>query len=199
MGLNQEPEAVYYQEAKRRFDSRVYLAVRTAMPASAMASAIEREIRSFYPSIVISQLTTMDQALFDSLAEPRFYSSLLTLFAGLALTLAVVGIYGVISYSVAQRTREIGVRMALGAQRSDVLKLVARQGVLLTATGIGIGLLVSLALTRTLSSLLFSITANDPVTLLTGCVVLCIVATLAALIPAVRATRIEPQVVLRSE
>jgi putative ABC transport system permease protein len=199
MGLNQPPEAVYYQEAKRRFDSRVYLAARTATPASAMASTVERKITSFDPTIVVSQVTTMDQALLDSLAEPRFYSSLLTLFAGLALTLAVVGIYGVISYSVAQRTREIGVRMALGAQRSDVLKLVARQGVLLTATGIGIGLLVSLALTRTLSGLLFSMSPNDPVTLLSACVVLCIVATLAALIPVMRATRIEPQIVLRSE
>jgi macrolide transport system ATP-binding/permease protein len=173
--------------------------VRTATPAAAMASTVEREIRQFDPTIVISQLTTMDESLFDSLAEPRFYSSLLTLFAGLALTLAVVGIYGVISCSVAQRTREIGVRMALGAQRSDVLKLVARQGVLLTAAGMGIGLAVSLALTRTLSSLLFSTSANDPATLLGGCLVLCIVAALAALVPAVRATRIEPQIVLRSE
>ena len=133
------------------------------------------------------------------MAQPRFRTLLLSGFGALALVLAAVGIYGVIAYSVTQRTQEIGIRMALGAQRGDVLKMVMRRGAMLTLVGLGIGLLGSTGVARALSRFLFGISAGDPLTFFLGVAVLAAVAMAATLIPALRATRIDPLVALRYE
>jgi putative ABC transport system permease protein len=132
-------------------------------------------------------------------SRPRFLALLLTMFAGVALTLAAVGIYGVISYSVAQRTKEFGLRLALGAQCGDVLGIVLGRSALLTLAGIGIGLIGAFALTRFLATLLFGVSTTDPVTFLVVSVVLGMVALLASYIPARRATKVDPIVALRNE
>jgi putative ABC transport system permease protein len=134
-----------------------------------------------------------------SIARQRFSTLLLGVFAGVALVLAAVGIYGVMSYSMAQRTREIGIRMALGAQKRDVLKLAVGQGLKLVAVGVGLGLVGALALTRVMSSLLFGVSATDPATLVTISLILVAVALLASYIPARRASKLDPLIALRYE
>ena len=141
----------------------------------------------------------MDELVRDSVARARFTMLLLSCFAGLALVLACVGIYGVIAYSVAQRTREIGIRLALGAQRRDVVRLVLGQGGRLAVTGVAVGLAAALALTRFLSALLYGIGASDPSTLIGVSVLLLLVALVACYIPARRAMRVDPIVALRYE
>jgi putative ABC transport system permease protein len=130
-------------------------------------------------------------------ARQRFSMLLLGIFAGLALVLAAVGIYGVMSYSVAQRTREIGIRMALGAQRSDVMKMTIGQGLRLVLTGVAIGLAAAFVLTRVMSTLLFGVSPTDPVTFISISIVLVSVAVLAGYVPALRATRVDPMFALR--
>jgi putative ABC transport system permease protein len=141
----------------------------------------------------------MDTVLAQSLAQPRLASLLLGIFAGLALLLAAVGIYGVITYNVGQRTREIGIRMALGAQNSNVLGLVLKHGMSLGLIGLGIGLASSLALTRFLKGLLFSVSPTDPLTLLVVAILLAFAAFVACYVPARRAMAVDPIVALRCE
>jgi putative ABC transport system permease protein len=141
----------------------------------------------------------MDEILADSVAQPRYQTMLLGLFGIAALILAAVGTYGVTSYSVAHRTHEIGVRMALGAEKSDVLKMVIGQGLKLTLMGVAIGIAGALALTRFLASLLYGITPTDPLTFLAVSVALMAVALLACYIPARRAANVDPMVALRYE
>jgi putative ABC transport system permease protein len=147
----------------------------------------------------VESVQTMAEVLDDSLVERRFRTWLFMAFAGLAMSLAAIGLYGVLAYSVNQRLPEIGIRMALGANARDVLKLVVRQGVVLTAWGISVGLFAAFALTRLMSSLVFGIKTNDPLTFVLTAGILMIVAALASYIPARRATRVDPIMALRCE
>jgi ABC-type antimicrobial peptide transport system permease subunit len=150
-------------------------------------------------SLPVAAVRTMDEVMSGAASRPRFLTLLLTLFAGTALALAAVGIYGVISYSVAQRTSEFGIRMAMGAQPSDVLAMVLRQGVLLGAIGVAVGAAGALALTRLISGLLFGISSFDPLTFVVMAAVLIAVTLAACWAPARRATRVDPMIALRYE
>jgi putative ABC transport system permease protein len=147
----------------------------------------------------IADITTMDAVVSTSVAEPRYRTLLLGSFAASALALAIVGIFGVTSYTMAQRTHEIGIRMALGAERHDVLRLVIGQGMRLTVIGVGVGLLAALGLTRLLASFLYAVRPTDPMTFVVVSAVMLAVALLASYIPARRATRVDPLVALRYE
>ena len=149
--------------------------------------------------LLVSDISSMEQVVAESVARQRFSMLLLGVFAGLARVLAAVGIYGVMSYAVAQRTHEIGIRMALGAQRSDVLKLTIGQGLRLVVTGVVIGFAAAFVLTRVMASLLFGISPTDSTTFITISLVLISVAALASYIPALRATRVDPMFALRYE
>jgi putative ABC transport system permease protein len=175
------------------------LVLRTASDPAAMASAVRQQVAAIDKDQPVSAIRTMTDVLSESVAQQRFRTMLLAAFAAVALLLAAVGIYGVISYSVTQRTHEIGVRMALGAQRRDVVRLVVRGGLALTLLGVCLGLAGSFALTRVMSGLLFGVSATDPVTFAAITALLTAVALLACYLPARRATRVDPMVALRYE
>jgi ABC-type antimicrobial peptide transport system permease subunit len=145
----------------------------------------------------VANMDSMEHIVAGAVARQRFSMLLLAIFAGVALVLAAVGIYGVMSYSVAQQTREIGIRMALGAQRSDVLRMTIKQGLKLVGLGLVIGLAAAFVLTRVMATLLFGISATDPLTFITISFVLLVVAMVASYIPSVRAMRVDPMVALR--
>jgi putative ABC transport system permease protein len=151
------------------------------------------------PSIPVTQVRPMSEVLSVSLAAQRFNTLLLCVFAGVALLLASVGLYGVLAFSVAQRTREIGIRMALGAQAGDVLRLVLRQGLALSVLGVAVGICASVAGTRVLRGLLYGLAPTDPATFTAVALLLLVVALVACLIPARRALRVDPVVALRHE
>jgi predicted permease len=179
--------------------SPMSMVVRTSVPPATLSKPIVDAIHSVDPDMPVTGILPMDSILAQSLAQPRLASLLLGIFAGLALLLAAVGIYGVIAYNVGQRTREIGIRMALGARNSNVLGLVLKHGMSLGLIGLGIGLAASLVLTRFLKGLLFSVSPTDPLTLLVVAVLLAFVAFLACYIPARRAMAVDPIVALRCE
>jgi len=175
------------------------LVVRTAGDPLSLVSAVRNEVRAIDPDQPIAAVRPMTAWVDSSVAEPRYRTTLFGIFAALAMILAATGIYGVMSYSVAQRTHEIGVRMALGAQRAHVLKLVVGQGMLLTLIGVVLGLLAAFALTRVMVSLLFGVTAKDPITFAVVAALLTTVAFVACFVPARRATKVDPLVALRYE
>ena len=162
-------------------------------------SAVQQAIWSVSPELPESKAEPLTKTLAGQVAEPRLYALLLSSFAVMALMLAAVGIYSIVAYSVAQRTHEIGIRMALGAQQGDVLRLVFRQGMTLVILGAGIGLGASLVLTRLMTSLLFGVSATDPLTFAVIAGLLMVVALSACWLPARRATRIDPMIALRYE
>jgi putative ABC transport system permease protein len=172
---------------------------RTQSEPSAMAAAIKQQIWKTDSQLPVTKLETMNEVAAGSFAARRFNMLLLAIFAGLALVLAAVGIYGVMSYAVTQRTQEIGIRMALGARAGDVLKLIIRNGLALTLLGVVIGVGGALALTRLLRTLLFGVTPTDALTFVTVSAVLIIVSMLACYLPARRATKVDPLVALRYE
>jgi putative ABC transport system permease protein len=198
-GLEKDSATAYYQPYTQNFSAYALLVVRSPKPAAVLAPMIAREIHSVDKDAVVRRVLTMQDLLDESVAQPRFRTLLLSGFGALALLLAAVGIYGVIAYSVTQRTQEIGIRMALGAQRGDVLRMVMRLGAMLTLVGLCIGLVGSTGVARALSRFLFGISAEDPLTFFLGVAVLAAVAMAATLIPALRATRIDPLVALRYE
>ena len=192
--------AIYYSYTQ--FVDRVlglYLLVRTTSDPLALAAAVREQVWAVDKDQPVSNIETMEQVVAGSVAQPRFIMMLLGTFAAVALLLSAVGIYGVISYSVSQRTHEIGIRMALGAQRRDIFRLVVGQGMKLTLIGVAVGLAGSFALTRFLQSLLFGVSATDPVTFAGVAALLAAVALLACYIPARRATKVDPMVALRHE
>ncbi len=175
------------------------LVVRTQVEPSSLSTALRNAVWEVDKDQPVSNIDTMEHIVAGAMARQRFSTMLLGIFATLALLLAAVGIYGVISYSVAQRTREIGIRMALGAQRSDVLKMTVKQALKLVVLGVAIGLVAALVLTRVMASLLFGISATDPVTFIIIPLVLMAVAMLASYIPSLRAAKVDPMVALRAQ
>jgi putative ABC transport system permease protein len=173
--------------------------VRTSGDPLALASFIRAAMRQVDPDLPVSRVQTLEQLWGISIAPQRFNVWLFGSFAALALLLAAIGIYGVMAYNVAQRTREIGIRMAMGARRSDVLRLVLTQSILPAATGVFLGLSVALAVTRLMASLLFGLTATDPATFAVVALLLILVALAATYMPARRATQVDPLVALRYE
>ncbi|HKO02617.1 MAG TPA: ABC transporter permease [Thermoanaerobaculia bacterium] len=173
------------------------LVVRTAVDPLSLATSVRNAIWAVDKDQTVANVDSMEHIVAGAVARQRFSMLLLAIFAAVALVLAAVGIYGVMSYSVAQQTREIGIRMALGAQRSDVLKMTIQQGLRLVGLGLIIGLAAAFTLTRVMASLLFGISATDPITFITISVVLLAVAMLASYIPSVRAMRVDPMVALR--
>ena len=176
-----------------------YWLLRTAVDPLTLQAAVRREIQAVDREAPASNIRTMEQYLAASVAPRRFNLRLLTVFAGAALALAATGLYGVISYGVAQRRHEIGVRMALGARASDVLKMVIGQGIRLALAGVALGLLAALALTRLMKNLLFNVSATDPLTFLVTAALLVFVALLACFVPARRAAKVNPIMALRGE
>ena len=168
-------------------------------PGPALVTAVRSAVRTLDKDQPIDRIAPMSQLLADSIAEPRFYTLLLTIFAAIAFALAVVGIYGVMSYAVTQRTHEIGIRMALGARAGDVLKLVVRNGMALALVGVSIGLAGAFVLTRLMTRLLFGVTPTDALTFVVVSALLIVVALLACYIPARRASKVDPLVALRYE
>src|SRR5262245_45566592 len=166
---------------------------------SGLAAAIRNQAQAIDPNEPVYQVTRMDERLSNTVAERRFQTLLLSLFAGIALVIAAVGIYGVVSYAVSRRTHEIGVRIALGAQAGDVLRMVIWRGMRLTLVGVALGLAAALALTRVLKNLLFEMSATDPATFAMISLLLVGVALIASYIPARRATKVNPLQALRHE
>jgi putative ABC transport system permease protein len=199
-GVDGEPMPnIYFSRQQEFWGNAVHVLVRTAVPPSSMAGAVRQEIRSWNKNLVINRLAPVEDLLANSVTVPRFYMLLVLAFAALAITLAAVGVYALLNYSVAHRTHEIGVRMALGAERGDVLEMVLRQGFGLIMTGLVLGLAGAWASTRALESMLFQVHARDAVTFIGACLVLVAVGLLACYLPARRATKVDPMVALRYE
>jgi predicted permease len=190
---------MYLPQSQSTGVKNMTVVVRTASDPLRMATAIQSEVWAIDKNLPLSQVRSMDQVVSEAIGPQRFNMFLLGLFASIAVILAVVGIYGVLSYSVAQRTHEIGIRMALGARQKDVLGLVVRQGMLLSFIGVGIGLVGAFGLMRLMESLLFEVSATDPQTFAVIAALLSIVSLLACYIPARRAANVDPMVALRNE
>jgi putative ABC transport system permease protein len=199
-GLDVDVQPEMYVSHLQNPERRLNLIMRTdARDATQLAPAARAQIKEFDQNQIIWRVQTLEELLGTSVAPRRFNMMLLGIFAGVALVLAMVGLYGVMSYSVSWRTHEIGIRMALGAERADVLRLVVRQGMTMTFIGLALGLIAAFFMSRVLVGLLYGVSAKDPLTFAGVSIVLLVVALLACLIPARRATRVDPIIALRTE
>jgi len=199
VSLREEPPPNIYLPHGQFPRQGMTLVVRAANGPNMLIGVVQKEAHALDSELPVFEIRTLDQYLASSVAEPKFSALLLGLFAGLALILSCIGLYGVMSYVVAQRTRELGIRMALGAQTRDVLKLVIRQGIRLTLLGAAIGGAGAVALSRVIKSWLFGVSPTDPLTFAVAALLLAVVALLSCWIPARRATKVDPITVLRSE
>lgn len=199
-GLDAAPSPTMYTPYEQNlWWPTMHLVMRSTIEPAALARSVRSQVAAIDPLLPVTRVRTMRELLGRSVAEPRFRTTLLGVFASVALLLATVGIYGILSYTVAQRTREIGIRMSLGARRRDVLRLVLRQGMALAGAGVAIGLMSALALSRVLAGLLFGVGPTDIATFGTVSLVMAAAALLACYLPARRATRVDPMVALRCD
>jgi len=198
-GLANPSRLEIYIPLRQSARNDMYLMVKSRIDPAALTSSIRGVIASIDKDQPIFNIATMQQLVRDSVSTRRITLILLGLFSALALVLAAIGIYGVISYSVAQRTHEIGIRMALGADRTEVLRMILAQGMKIAGAGVVIGLAASFGLTRWMAKLLFSVSAADPLTFTAVALVLVLIALLACYIPARRALRVDPIIALRYE
>src|SRR6266480_3354157 len=197
--IGEVPVPLAYLSITQDYSPAVTLQVRTTGIPEALIGGVRAQIQSLDPNLAITNVQTISEIMDQGLWAPRMGAALLTLFGGLALVLAAIGVYGVLSYSVNQQTREIGIRMAMGAERAHVLRLVVGQGLRLAGVGVLLGVIVAVAVMRQLSGLLFGISAYDPMTFAAVAVLLVLVAFLACYIPARRASCVDPLVALRHE
>ena len=197
--IGEEPVPLAYLPVTQDYPPAATLQIRTAAGPEAVIGGVRAQIQSLDPNLAITNVQTIGEIMDQGLWAPRMGAALLTLFGGLALVLAALGVYGVLSYSVNQQTREIGIRMAMGAERAHVLRLVVGQGLRLAAAGLILGIVIAFFVTRQLSSLLFGVSAHDPITYGGITVLLTTVAFFACYIPARRATTVDPLVALRHE
>jgi putative ABC transport system permease protein len=198
-GLNEPNPAQIYLPYRQWPVASMTVLLDSSVPPLALADAVRAGVYAIDGNLPVSNLSTLDAIVAKSISQQRFYMLLLAIFASVALVLAAVGIFGVLSYAVSQRTREIGIRMALGASGTTVVQLIVRQAMLLVAAGVGAGLACGLLLSQTMARMLFDVTPTDPATYLAVSAVLAGVALLASYLPARRATRVDPIVALRAE
>jgi predicted permease len=198
-GLNQDSRVSMFFPDRQQLSRRMFIVVRTAADPSSLSPALRGVVAEMDRNLAVSNIIPMEEISTRSIGQERFTLLLLGLFSALALLLAVAGIYGVMSYAVAQRTHEIGLRMALGAQTGAILKLVVRRGVKLVAGGVALGLVASFSLTRLMAKMLFGVSAADPLTFIVITLLLAFVALLACWIPARRAAKVDPMTALRFE
>jgi putative ABC transport system permease protein len=196
-GLNLQKRATMYLPIHATIWKN--LVIRTTADPLSLASAVRREIKALDPELSLANVKPLEQLVYESVAEPRYRTTLLGLFAAVALLLAAIGLYGVLAYAVTNRTHEIGIRMALGAQARDVLRLVIGHGIKLALIGVVLGLGAALALTQLMKTLLFDVSPNDPLTFVVIALLLILVALVACWIPARRATKVDPMIALKCE
>lgn len=198
-GLRQATQPMVYRALWQPGASSRALCIRTSREAPGIVEAIRRQVTAIDPAIPVLDTRTIEQQIDNNILEERLIATLSSFFGSLALLLAGVGLYGVVSFAVTRRTREIGIRMALGAERSAVLWLVVRGAAVLVLAGAAIGIPVALAISRLVKAFLYGISAQDPLAIVIGTLVLAGVAALASLVPVRRATKVDPLVALRYE
>ncbi len=198
-GVDKKTGTELYFHAGRNAAATMNIVIRTPLAAGALAGTIHRAVAGLDPTVPVVGLRGMDEVFGEAIGRPRLLSQLLAIFASLALLLSTIGIYGVLSYMVAERRREIGIRVALGATRQSVLRMVLGQGFRLTSAGLAIGLVIALASGRLISSLLFGVNASDPLTMAGVVALISVVAFIACYLPGHAATRVDPIVALRAE
>jgi len=198
-GLERGPGSAIYRPFAQQPWPNLFLVARTDGDTTALRATLQRQIAEVDRAISTSSMSTLDDVVSEAAAQPRFRTLLLAALAALALALAAVGLYGVVSYSVSQRTAEIGIRMALGATASDVVRMIVGEGMWLELGGVALGIAGAYALSRTLATLLYGVDPTDPASFVFGSTFLVIFALLASYVPARRATRIDPAVALRAE
>jgi putative ABC transport system permease protein len=194
--LNRESPALYYSLGTRTWPL-MDVVLRSGLDEATLLASVRREVRTLDPEIPLSNVRPMIDWVSTSAAQPRLNASLLAMFAGVALLVAAIGTYGVLAYSVSQRTKELGLRMALGASRGDVLSLIVREGMTIGAAGIALGVVIAIGMSRLLSALVFGVSVWDPMTYAGVLAALAAIALVACLVPALRASRVDPMQALR--
>jgi predicted permease len=197
--ISEDPTLFFYVPLAQNYTSVRALQVRSSVPPEGLLNPVQAEIHRLAPDLPVTDPKTMKQAIGDNLLEYRLGAAVAAAMGGIGLILAVIGIYGIVSFSAAQRTREIGIRMALGGSAGDVLRLILQQGIRMVIIGLGIGILAALGITRIMTRLLVGVSPSDPITYATVALLLASVALLACWIPARRATRVDPGIALRYE
>jgi predicted lysophospholipase L1 biosynthesis ABC-type transport system permease subunit len=197
-GLNEQPQPTIYTPFVQTPMPWLYVMVRTPAPLPATMKTLRTVVPGVHPSLTAANIRPMVDVIAQSVATPRLNMLLLAVFAALALALSAIGIYGVVAHSVAQRTHEIGVRVAIGAERIDVVMLIVKEAVVIAGAGVALGVIAAVLLSNVMRSLLFGVTPRDPLTFAAGAGTLLLVALAASAIPARRAARVEPVRALRS-